>query len=200
MPRFRGWSIVGYVVAGLAGFGALVFALAGWNEAAVRFVVRSTARTAVILFLMAFGASALKRFFPARPTRWLRRNRRYVGVSFAAAHFLHLAMLVTLAVAYPDPFVRELQAVTLIGGGLAYAFIAAMAATSFDRTAAWLGPQRWRRLHTVGGYYVWIVFTQSYIGRALVDPYYIPFAFALLAVLTLRVAHRVRKPRLVAPT
>lgn len=200
MPRFRGWAIVGYVVAGLAGFGVLAGALFGWNEPAVRFVVRGTARTAVVLFMLAFGASALKRLWPTRPATWLRRNRRYLGVSFAAAHYLHLMMLVVLAVAYPDPFVRELGAVTLLGGGLAYAFIGAMAVTSFDRTAAWLGPRRWRLLHTVGGYYVWIVFAQSYAGRAVVDPYYVPFALALVAVLTLRLAHRVRKPRLVAPT
>ena len=60
-------------------------------------------------------------------------------------------------------------ACAVVLGGLAYAGIAAMTATSFDRTAAWLGPRRWRRLHVVAGHYVWFIFLASYLPRAIIE-------------------------------
>lgn len=199
MRSLRGWTLTGMVVAGLIAWAALVFGVLGWNEPALRLVVRGTARTAVVLFMLAFGAAALRTLWPSAPARWLRSNRRYLGVGFAAAHYLHLGGLVALAIAFPDPFVQELD-VTIAGGVLAYAFIGAMALTSFDRTAAWLGPKRWRVLHTVGGYYVWVVFARAYITRAVEDVYFVPFALALVGVLGLRIAARRRRAvRLAAP-
>ena len=41
-----------------------------------------------------------------------------------------------------------------------------MTATSFDRTAAWLGPAQWRLLHLVGGWYIWMSFAVA-IGKRL---------------------------------
>jgi sulfoxide reductase heme-binding subunit YedZ len=193
MRRFSGWAHTGWVAAGLVVMTGSIFALAGWNEAAVRMLVRASARVAVVLFLLAFSASALKQLVPGPPAAWLRRNRRYVGVSFALAHFVHLGALVVLARTFPEGFDRGL--LDLAGGGLAYAFIAAMTATSFDRTAAWLGARRWRLLHTAGSYYVWLIFANSYGSRALVNPVYIPVAVALLCALGLRLWVLLRKPR-----
>ena len=44
----------------------------------------------------------------------------------------------------PPGFHEHAMPGTLVSGGIAYAFIVAMAATSFDRTAAWVGPAAWR--------------------------------------------------------
>ena len=43
-------------------------------------------------------------------------------------------------------------------------FIAAMTATSFNRTVAWLGARRWRLLNLVGGWYVWVSFAVA-VGK-----------------------------------
>jgi DMSO/TMAO reductase YedYZ heme-binding membrane subunit len=75
---------------------------------------------------------------------------------------------------------------TTVVGGIGYVLIAAMTATSFDRSAAWLGPRRWRRLHTIGAYYVWLVFFLSFAPRALSSPLYLPFALAVVAAPVLR--------------
>src|SRR5439155_1728729 len=75
-------------------------------------------------------------------------------------------------------------------GGIAYAFLAAMTATSFDRTAAWLGPRRWSRLHTTGAYYLWAIFFVSFAPRVLQSPLYWPFAIVLLAAFVLRLSDR----------
>ena len=71
----------------------------------------------------------------------------------------------------------------------AYLVILAMTATSFDRSAAWLGRTHWKRLHTAGGYYVWLVFFVSFAPAAVqaAHPAAIPGAVALIAALGLRV-------------
>ena len=64
----------------------------------------------------------------------------------------------------------------------------AMAATSFDRTAAAIGPRAFRVLHLVGGYYLLFQFTVSF-GKRIPDmPLYALFLIPLLAVLALLMA------------
>ena len=84
---------------------------------------------------------------------------------------------------------------------LAYVFLAGMTVTSFDRTAAWLGRAWWRRLHLAGSYLLWLVFLQSYAGRALREPVpHAALAAALVAALSLRLWARRRQPRLTEVT
>ncbi len=83
-------------------------------------------------------------------------------------------------------FAEGLDATTLVGGGLAYLFTAAMAFTSNDASVRALGRKGWRRLHLVGSWYIWIVFAQSYLPRAARDPDYLPAALLVLAIPALR--------------
>ena len=57
------------------------------------------------------------------------------------------------------------ETVTIIGGGLAYFFIALLALTSNDWSVRKLGPKVWRRLHLTGVAYVWLIFMNSYLAR-----------------------------------
>ena len=68
-----------------------------------------------------------------------------------------------------------------------------MAATSFDRTAAWLGRRRWKVLHTVGGYYLWFVFLFTYLGNTARAPWLFAPVVLLLAVLAVRLYARLRR-------
>lgn len=190
---FEGRSlVVGAALAAVAMLGGAAFA-AGWSEAGVRIVVRATAKVGIVLFALAFSASSLRVFWRSGASAWLLRNRRYVGLSFAVFHFLHLAALATLAVAFPEPFLGELNAVTLIGGGLAYALLLAMVVTSTDAAVRRLGRRSWKRLHTLGSWTIWVIFVQSYVPRAILEgPIYIPFAALPFAVLGLRVARALR--------
>jgi len=169
--------------------------VAGFSEESVRIVVRWTAKIAVLAFAAAFSASSLRLFWRSETTRFLVKNRRRMGLSFALAHTVHLIALIVLGVAFPSPFLDDLSIVTLVGGGLAYVFMFAMAATSNDASVRALGPVRWRRLHTIGGWYIWAIFTQSYLPRAVVDPAALPFVLLLLGVLVLRIARRLRVRR-----
>jgi sulfoxide reductase heme-binding subunit YedZ len=188
----RGWPIVGWATLGLLVMCGLLLALEGSGEQGLRVVIRATARTSVAFFSAAFGASALRRFRSGPATAWLLANRRYLGVSFAVSHLLHLAAIVALVRAVPE---ARPNSVTLVAGGLGYLFVVLMAATSFDRTAAWLGPRRWRLLHLTGGWYLWLIFFQSYAPRAVQSPAYLPLAALLVAVAALRGAAAVRRRR-----
>ena len=193
MTRERRVPVLSLTASALAVLLAAVALGPGASEDGIRSVVRWTAKIAVVLFCAAFAASSLRVFFRSEWTRQLMRHRRQLGVSFALAHTLHLAALVALGIAFPSPFLDELNAVTIVGGGLAYVFMFAMAATSNDGAVRRLGLPRWRLLHTIGGWYIWIIFTQSYLPRALQDPLYAPFGVLLLGVLGLRIARRVRE-------
>jgi sulfoxide reductase heme-binding subunit YedZ len=149
-------------------------------------VIRLTAKTSFALFTAAFIASAARRLWSAPATGWLLANRRYLGVSFAASHAIHLLGIVVLARMARD---FAIAPATLVAGGTAYVFLAAMVATSFDRTAAWLGRRWWRRLHLTGMYVCWIIFFISYGPRTVMEsPLYAPFVLVLLGALALRIA------------
>ncbi len=168
---------------------AAAFWIAGWSEEGVRLVVRWTARGAILLFAAAFSAGALRSLWPVEATRWLLANRRGLGLSFAFVHTVHLLALVVLGLEFPDPFVGGLDVATLVGGGLAYVFMGVMAVTSNDASVRYLGPVWWRRIHLVGGWYIWIIFAQSYVPRALLGaPHDLALTALTLAVPALRFA------------
>ena len=195
----NGWPFVGVAAIAIIASALVAIAItADSGEAAAR-VVRLTARTSVALFLAAFTAAALWRLWPNAWTRWQRQNRRYLGVAFAVSHGVHLAAILWLQHIRPVEFAQSVNAITWIGGGLAYVFIAAMTATSFDRTAQMIGPRAWKILHMTGSYYVWLIFANSYIGRALAMPEYIPAAALVLLALGLRIAARVARSRTAQP-
>jgi methionine sulfoxide reductase heme-binding subunit len=193
--RLARWSITALTAIVLATIIVASTATWGGTEEAVRVVVRATARVSVTLFLLAFSAASVRALFPSRGSTWLLQNRRYFGVSFALSHFTHLAALFALAAWFPHPFVDDLNAVTLIGGGLAYLFIAAMTVTSFAPPRRAIGERAWKILHTTGSYYIWLIFVQSYLPRAVQDPTYAPFALALLMAFGLRMAHWFKRRR-----
>jgi len=123
--------------------------------------------------------------WPSPQSKWLLRNRRYVGVAFAVSHTVHLIGIIAATRVVAD---FTIAPAALYGGGLAYVFIALMTATSFDRTARWLGRRWWSRLHKAAAYYIWFIFAQSYLPRAAVSVAYVPFGLAIIAALGLRIA------------
>lgn len=179
-----GPRLTGFVSLLLVGMVALLLAWAGWSADGLRLVVRATARTSLALFLLVFVTSALRRRWPTAATRWLLTNRRYLGLSFAASHGLHLLALVALGASFPAIFAARVQLPTLLVGGLGFVVVAALAATSSDRAVRWLGARRWSRLHTAGIYYLWGVFTLTYGARN------VPCTLLLVAALVLRLRTR----------
>jgi methionine sulfoxide reductase heme-binding subunit len=183
---FEGWRLFAILTLILA---ALCAGLAGsrdFDVNGVRMVVRFTARTSLLFFCLAFSAAALAQLRPNAWTRWQRRNRRYLGVTFAASHALHAIAIIAFATMDPAGFAAATNLASYVFGGIGYAIIAAMTVTSFDRTSAAIGPRAWRILHLTGGYYLLLQFRVSF-GKRIPDmPLYGLFLVPLLAVFALR--------------
>lgn len=183
----EGWGLVATVATALAATATLLLAPAVEVET-VRLLIRLTARTSLALFLAAFTASTLGVLVPGSLTGWQRRNRRYLGLSFAVSHLVHAVSIAALFVLSPAVFWSLTSLVSIAFGGSAYLFIVAMAATSSNAAQRWMGPARWRLLHGVGIWFVWATFLAGYAKRIPNSGWYAVGATLLLLALVPRVA------------
>ncbi len=193
----EGWPIVGLAAILVAVWVGATLALWGTAEAGILASIRMTASSSLLLFLAAFVASAACVLRPTPLTKWLLRNRRQLGLSFAVSQLAHLTLIALLVMGYGPSFWRRIALTTIAGGSVGYVFTAAMAITSFDRTAAWLGRARWRALHKAGMYVIFGIFFFTYAPR-YGRPRYVSFTVLLLLALALRIAAKQRSSRRVA--
>ncbi len=183
---FEGWRLFAALTLTLIALCIWIAGMRQFEVDGVRMVIRFTARTSLLLFCLAFSAGALARLWPNAWTKWQRRNRRYLGVSFAASHGLHAVAIAAFARMDPAGFADATNLASYVFGGIGYAFIIAMTASSFDRTAFAIGPRAWRVLHLSGGYYLWFQFMVSFGKRIPGMPLYSLFLLPLLVVMALR--------------
>lgn len=192
---WEGWSIVGAVAVALI-LGVTVEAMTATSPAeGVRGIIRMTARISFALFALAFTASASWHFWPNALTRWQMRSRRHLAAAFALSQTVYVIALFSLGHIAPTTLAAETNVATWIIGGLAYAFTVLMALTSFESSTQLVSPRAWAVLHTIGSYYIWLIFASYYLSRAAVVPAYIPLAVLVAAILVLRLAARVSKSR-----
>ena len=163
---YRGWAITGWNAVALVAMSALVLLAAGTGEDGVRMLIRATARSSAALFLIAFLARPARQLWRSDATAFALRNRRYFGVSMAVSHLIHGLAIIWLLTVFPSAY--QVNATTLVGGGLGFVAIALMAATSSDAAVAKLGRARWQALHRTGAWYVWFIFAFTFIP----DPQY----------------------------
>ena len=166
-----------------AGVTAATLALYGSSVEGLGLLARSLARVSFPIFLLVFAIAPLRALWPSAVTRWLARERRGFGLAYALAHFAHLGAVIALSLrsgVRPDPVVA-------FAGGIAYALLAAMAATSNDAAVRVLGGRRWSALHRTGLYYLWFIHAASYGRSFAADHAYAPGLALTLGALLLRV-------------
>src|SRR6476619_8232272 len=103
---FDGWRLFALLALTLLVLSIWIAGMRGFEVDGVRMVIRFTARSSLLLFCLAFSAAALARLWPNAWTRWQRRNRRYLGLSFAASHAIHAGAIVAFAKMDPAGFVE----------------------------------------------------------------------------------------------
>ena len=156
------------------------------SSSGTEFLVKLAVRCALPYFLVAFTASSLVALWPNRLTRWLRANRRYFGLAFAACLGWHLIVVAFAFYRYHSVLsVRDLSQ-----DAVGVLFLISLSLTSFRTVARRMSAVNWRRLHKAGVYVIWGVATHIYLGTlrnhgGLVD---ILFFSILLAALFLRIA------------
>ena len=188
--KLQGWRIT-TLVTFLIVVGLMVnFGLAGWEALAITDAIDATGRVSLILFSIAFTSSSVESFWPSSLSRWTLRNRRWIGLSFASSHFIHLGLIISMTVFFPDPFVREQSMAQWVFGGLAYGFVMLMALTSTDQAQHWMGMKNWKRLHFVGSHWIWTLFLLTYVKHVKEGPlwFYLPFLVFTLALIPIRYA------------
>jgi hypothetical protein len=70
----NGWRLVGLLSLSLTAMSLWLLADRAGDVEGIRLVIRATARTSLVLFVMAFTASALVELIPSDATRWQCRN------------------------------------------------------------------------------------------------------------------------------
>jgi sulfoxide reductase heme-binding subunit YedZ len=181
----QGWPLLATLTACLLLMAAAVLLLAP-DARGIRQLIRVTARSSFVLFLLVFTASAAARRWPGGFTRWQLANRRQIGLGFAVSHTIHAAAIAGFAWIDPVGFRAATSPGNFVSGGLAYLFIVLMAATSFDGAVRWLGARRWQVLHTTGVHYLWVSFVITFGKRIPMSAGYILPVTMLLAALALR--------------
>ena len=185
---FSGWRLTRFISILLFGNVGITLLLNSIDDKeTVSILIRSTAKISFLLFMSVFIASSLHHYFKNSFTRWLLQNRRYLGVSFAISHYIHLGMLflMTFHISFNVFEDRGLARTTV--GIVAYMFITLLTLTSFDKTRNLFGKNNWKRIHTIGGYLLWIIFAKSYILE-MTSPLRIFFAIVAVGVLVLRIS------------
>ena len=138
---------------------SMVIAMTGTDlssAAGVSSLIQLAVRCAVPLLYLAFAASSLQALFPGSFSRWLLRNRKFIGLCFAAAMAWQLLFIVSLVTVYSDYYIEEVYVLRdAIEGVVGYLFLIAMVLTSFSFGRKHLKPKQWKLLHKSGLYFLW---------------------------------------------
>ena len=189
----NGWPLF-YLVAGLT-FAVICVGLVvigvSTPEATVS-MIRLSVQLASPWIFLAFVATALAQLFPGSFSRWLLRNRRYVGLSFAAGFGWQAVFIAVLFALHSDYYWQELHNTPdLILRMLSYLLLLALTVTSFFPVRRAMRPKDWRVLHLVGIWYFWAAIWVSYAGvLSSGDTRIIAIVYVIagLIVLTVRLA------------
>lgn len=191
------WMGVAFGVAlALATAVLVVFGPSGWS---IGLVLRLTARWSFLLFWMAYTGGAMAALFGPAFGSLARRGREF-GLAFAAAHLVHIGLVVWL---YRISDRAPLTGALFVFFAVAIAWTYLLAALSFGGLAQKLGPRLWRLVRILGMNYILLAFARDFvlavlhpdlahqgIGRSVE---YVPFAAMSVAAPLLcvaAVAHR----------
>ncbi|MGL4634867.1 MAG: ferric reductase-like transmembrane domain-containing protein [Beijerinckiaceae bacterium] len=188
-PLFERWSLLAVLSAGIVAISAATLL---WEPRAVEgavLVIRVTAWTSAVLFMLAFTASAMVTLRPGKPSAlWQRRNRRYLGLAFAFSHLVHAIAIVAYAQMAPELFWPTRTPLNNTIGGLGYVVITLMALTSFDATTRFVGPRVWKLIHGVGIWVIWVDFVLAFGSRIPMNSVRILPVTLLFLALAIRIA------------
>jgi hypothetical protein len=171
---------------------AIVFAVFGVGGQGTALALQVTGRWSFLLFWLAYAGSAAASLVGPRLAGWARRGRE-LGLSFAAAQFFHVGIVLWHYRIATEPVGAM---VFFWGGVLCTGFLTLF---SVPRLRHALGPRLWRIFCTVALEYIALVFAADFIVVPLRDGYdkyplsYLPFAVLLAGGASLRFAAWARR-------
>ncbi len=123
---------------------------------AVSSMILLSVRCAVPLLYVAFAASSVQILFPGPFGLWVSRNRKFIGLCFAAAMAWQGLFILWIVTVYGDHYIDEVYVLRdAIEGVVGYLFLSAMTVTSFMPVRKQMKPRNWKLLHKSGIYFLW---------------------------------------------
>jgi sulfoxide reductase heme-binding subunit YedZ len=159
------WLIAGLTLAAM--FAGYVLIGVSTPEAAVT-MIRLSVQLASPWVFLAFVATPMMQLFPGNLSKWLLRNRRYLGLSFAAGFGWQAVFIVVLLALHNAYYWQVLHNdIDLFLRMASYVFLFALTITSFFPVRRKMRPENWRWLHLAGIWYFWAAIWASYAPMAL---------------------------------
>jgi hypothetical protein len=117
-------------------------------------MIQYSVRWAVPFIFLVIATSALFRLFPGRSTRWLLRNRRYIGLCFAVAMAWQGAFIFIVSFSHSMHYYGEIYLLRdELEGSSGYLFLAAMTMTSFGIFRRRITAEQWRFFQLSGVFF-----------------------------------------------
>ncbi len=153
----NGWNLFWLITGPISAIMVLAMMRTDLSSAeGVSAMIQLSVRWAIPWLYLAFAASSAQALFPGPLSLWLLRNRKILGLCFAAAMGWQLLFIVWLVSVYSDYYISEVYVLRdVIEGVLGYLFLIAMTLTSFRSGRKLLKPKRWKLLHKSGMYFLW---------------------------------------------
>ena len=153
----NGWNLFGLIAAPISFVMVLAMVRADLSSTAgVRSLIQMAVRCAVPWLYLAFAASSLQVVFPGVFSRWMLRNRKLIGLGFAAAMAWQLLFILWLVGIHTEYYIERVYVLSdVVEGVVGYGFLIAMALTSFEFGRSRLTSRQWALLHKSGIYWLW---------------------------------------------
>lgn len=165
-------------------------------------LIQFSVRWGVPFIYLVVAASALPVLFPGDASRWLLRNRRYIGLVFAVTMAWQGLFIFLMSTVHKDWYYDEVYFLRdELEGSSGYLLLSALVLTSFTAGRRQLTPRLWKILHRTGVFFLWAYpfsvywWNLSYYGStALLDYLFYSVGFLAMAVRILAWGKR-RQPR-----
>ena len=160
----NGWSLFAIIVIPMCIAAAVAMTRVELSTAlGVSAMIQFSVRLAVPWLFIAFAASSLAVVFPGSLTRWLLRNRRIIGLCFAAGMAWQLLFILWLVIGHWNYYLQEAYSYFDLAEQIpGYLVIFAMVVTSFRFGRSKLSARQWEILHKGGIYFLWGVVWSTY--------------------------------------
>ena len=160
----------------------------GTGEKGTGAALRLTARLSFLLFWLAYAGPAMAKLFGSA-FAILARHGRDFGLAFAAAHLVHVGLIVWVFYVSPHPPDLTNKFILFECIGLVWVYV--LAAFSIGRLRAALSPNVLRLVYAIGFEYIALVFFFNFVVNPIRNGVehgitYFPFAAAIVLGAILR--------------
>lgn len=158
---------------------AISFSNFDFSETFMRERIRIAARIAFFYWILAFWAGPLWKVWRNDTVKFIFRTRRQIGVSAAVAQTVFITLVAWTISEMPRPFEEVVPFNELMIGASGMVTYWVLALTSNNISIKLLG-KWWKRMHTVGVYYLGYSYILEFTPGLGENPaYYFPLALIL---------------------